>query len=441
MKNQFFLVEEERKAADVRRQRDESAQIAAAEAENRRKEETNRIAAEQERRRKEEADKVVADTERKRKQAEAALIAEAERKRKEEVDRYAAEAERKQKAVQAAHTAERNKSFLYGMTAIVTTLLLIFFIGSLMLTSELKLKNGTSLDTVAISSGVQSPSTYTALNPNQNSPACSYCPEMVLVQGGSFQMGRADGEVDEKPVHRVSVSSFSMGKTEITVAQFRAFIYDKGYSTDSDKGRWSWVWSGSKYEKKNGVNWKFDAEGNIRSKSEYTHPVIHVSWNDATAYCGWLSRKTGKTYRLPTEAEWEYAAGNGSKHTKFSWGNGDPEGKKGGNVADENTKEKINWADYFKGYRGGYVYTAPVGSYDPNDFGLYDMTGNVWEWCSDWYNKDYYSVSSSQNPRGLHRALTARSAAAVGTMDLRAAASRAGAAAFRRTGAAALVFA
>jgi formylglycine-generating enzyme required for sulfatase activity len=153
---------------------------------------------------------------------------------------------------------------------------------------------------------------------------------------------------------------------------------------------------------KAGINWRFDAAGNLRNSEENTHPVIYVSWNDAQAYCDWLSKKTGKNYRLPSEAEWEYAAGNGNKHSKYSWGDGLPSGTKGGNVADEKAANKLNWtkneSNIFVGYDDGYVYTAPVGKYAPNELGLYDMTGNVWEWCLDWYDKNYYSTSSSRNP-------------------------------------------
>jgi formylglycine-generating enzyme required for sulfatase activity len=224
--------------------------------------------------------------------------------------------------------------------------------------------------------------------------------EMVFVKGGTFMMGSNDGEDDEKPVHQVTVSDFLMGKYEVTVAQFKAFIDATGYETDADKSGGSYIWTGTTSEKKSGVNWSCDAAGNIRPTSEYNHPVIHVSWNDAVKYCEWLSQKTGKNYRLPSEAEWEYAAGNGSQHTKYSWGGGTPNGKQGGNVADETAKAKFGWTGTFENYTDGFAYTAPVGSFNPNAFGLYDMTGNVWEWCSDRYGSDYYKSSPATNPHG-----------------------------------------
>ncbi len=234
-----------------------------------------------------------------------------------------------------------------------------------------------------------------ALNP----PAPAFeVPVTVFVQGGTFRMGSEDGDSDEKPVHSVTVSSFNMGKFEITVAQFKAFVDDAGYNgkTDAETDGGSYVWTGSKWDKKAGINWRHDEEGATRTNLNY--PVVHVSWNDATAYCQWLSRKTGKNYRLPTEAEWEYAAGNGTKHTKYSWGNSDPSSSKGGNVADETAKSKFPSWTTFSGYSDGYVYAAPIGSFTANDFGIYDMTGNVWEWCGDW--KGEYSSSSQKDPTG-----------------------------------------
>ncbi len=221
---------------------------------------------------------------------------------------------------------------------------------------------------------------------------------MVLIPGGTFQMGSSEND-REKPVHSVTISSFYMGKFEVTVAEFRAFIEDKNYQTDAEREGCSYGYEGTTWKSIKGRNWRHDPEGNPAPDDQ---PVINVSWNDVTEYCKWMAQKTGLLYRLPTEAEWEYAAGNGTKHNKYSWGDGDPVGKKGGNVADKSLKTKIpDWPfGYFKTYSDGYSFTAPIGSFDPNTLGLYDMAGNVWEWCSDWYADDYYKYSPSEDPGG-----------------------------------------
>jgi formylglycine-generating enzyme required for sulfatase activity len=126
------------------------------------------------------------------------------------------------------------------------------------------------------------------------------------------------------------------------------------------------------------------------------HPVVCISWNDAQAFKEWLSRSSGKSYRLPTEAEWEYAARSGGKSYKYSWGNGAPSG----NIADKSLKRRFSDLAIWDGYDDGYVYTAPVGRFQANNLGLYDMTGNVWEWCQDWYGEKYYSESPKDNPQG-----------------------------------------
>jgi len=227
---------------------------------------------------------------------------------------------------------------------------------------------------------------------------------MVPIKGGTFQMGSDDGGSNEKPIHSVTLGDFYLGRTEVTVAEFKAFVDAKYYQTDAEKDGWSYAWNGKEWAKMNGVTWRDDVEGNRRPESDYNHPVIHVSWNDAQAFCRWMTEKTGRSYRLPTEAEWEYAAGNGAKHHQYSWGNGKPTGKKGGNVRDESAAKKFNWDrndnNIFVGYDDGFATTAPVGSFDANELGLCDMSGNVWEWCADWYGSDYYKSSPSANPTG-----------------------------------------
>jgi formylglycine-generating enzyme len=129
------------------------------------------------------------------------------------------------------------------------------------------------------------------------------------------------------------------------------------------------------------------------------HPVVNVSWNDAVAFCQWLSRKEGKTYRLPTEAEWEYACRAGTI-TRYCCGD-DPETLVSfGNVADAAAKKKYpDWTHVIKG-NDGYVFTSRVGSFQPNPFGLYDMHGNAWQWCADWYDPKYYANSPAGDPKG-----------------------------------------
>ena len=212
-------------------------------------------------------------------------------------------------------------------------------------------------------------------------------PEMVFVKGGTFQMGSNDGNDDEKPVHTVTVSDFWMGKYEVTVAEFEKFIVETGYQTEDDLFAINWAKttkqiyeftkSFDKIPENEGFTWKRDENGKVRKEGECdNYPVINISWNDAVAYCEWLSRKTGKKYRLPTEAEWEYAArgGNISKGHKY--------------VGSDNIDE-VGWYDKNSGGRIHYI-----GQKKPNELGLFDMSGNVREWCSDWGDKLYYTIGS-----------------------------------------------
>ena len=209
--------------------------------------------------------------------------------------------------------------------------------------------------------------------------------EMVAVKGGTFTMGctsEQGGECDndEKPTHSVTLSDYYIGKYEVTVAQFRAFINETGYQTDADKNGGSYIWNGSQWVLKSGVNWRCGADGRVRSSSEDNHPVIHVSWNDAKAFYEWLSRKTGANFRLPTEAEWEYAARGGNKSRGYKY-------------SGSNNIGSVAWYSDNSGST-----THQVGTKSPNELGIYDMTGNVWEWCSDWYGD--YSSGSQTNPQG-----------------------------------------
>jgi len=212
--------------------------------------------------------------------------------------------------------------------------------------------------------------------------------ELVLIKGGDFIMG-ADPRMachdDFSPPHKVHVDSFYLGTTEVTVGQFRKFVSATGYVTEAEKEGWSHSWYVSE---KQGFSWKKDD-----FKQTENHPVIHITWNDAVAFCQWVGA------RLPTEAEWEYAAGNGSAHTKYSWGNDPPLGKSGGNIYDKSAW-KVLRITLEPEYDDGFAFTAPVGSFLANSFGLFDMSGNVFEWCSDWYKEDYYASCPSVNPKG-----------------------------------------
>ena len=191
--------------------------------------------------------------------------------------------------------------------------------------------------------------------------------EFIYVKGGTFQMGDqfSEGSDDELPVHPVRVNDFYMSKYEITFDQYDAFCEATGKDKPGD-GDWG------------------------RGK----RPVIYVSWSDATAFSEWLSEQTREKIRLATEAEWEYAARERGKKVRF--GNGK-------NIADPTEINFNASADYKQSYSVAGEYrrkTLPVGTFRPNSLGLYDMSGNVWEWCRDRYGEDYYANSPEDNPKG-----------------------------------------
>ena len=197
--------------------------------------------------------------------------------------------------------------------------------------------------------------------------------EFVWVPKGCFQMGSNSGDDDEKPVHEVCVDGLWMGKFEVTRGQFREFVRQTGYRSEAETGGGAFIWTGSKWEKKAGYYWD-----KVGFDQDDSHPVVTVSWNDAQAFVKWLSGKGNGTFRLPTEAEWEYAARSGGRDETYS----------GGNDVD-----RVAWYGKNSGKK-----THAVGSKAPNGLDLYDMSGNVWEWVQDWYAKDAYQSHSRNNP-------------------------------------------
>ena len=179
-------------------------------------------------------------------------------------------------------------------------------------------------------------------------------PEMIPVEGGTFTLGdtEMEGEANEQPTHQVTLKAFSIAKTETTVAQWRTFCNATGRQMPETPS-WGWI---------------------------NTHPIVYVSWQEAVDYCDWLSDKTGELYRLPTEAEWEYAARGGNKSKGFKYSGA----------------QSIDAVGWFT--TNSNNQTQPVGIKRPNELGIYDMSGNAWEWCKDWYGP--YAAEAQTNPRG-----------------------------------------
>lgn len=241
---------------------------------------------------------------------------------------------------------------------------------------------------------------------------------MVWISAGEFWMGTDadDAWKDEKPAHRVRVDGFWIDATEVTNAQFQKFVDETQYLTTAERAptaeeilaqsppgtpappaellvpgslvftppddpvplddvsNW-WTWTP-------GANWRHPEGPDSDLTGREQHPVIHVSWDDAVAYAKWAGK------RLPTEAEWEYAARGGLDRAPYTWGDEAP----------SDSKPQANlWTGAFP-HRNtsadGYVRTAPVKSFPPNGYGLYDVAGNVWEWCADWYDRDLYTHRS-----------------------------------------------
>ena len=202
---------------------------------------------------------------------------------------------------------------------------------------------------------------------------CPACPEMVVVPAGSYRMGSPG--VTTGPVHEVTISaSFAIGRHEVTVAEFGQFVDATEYSAGSR----CYVYEKRKRVNRDGANWR-----NPGFSQSSRHPVVCLNSHDARAYAAWLSRRTGEDYRLPSESEWEYAARAGTS-TSWYWGEAESGQCLHANGADASTKERYPaWPWRIAPCHDGHVHTAPVGSFAPNNWGLHDMLGNVWEWTED----------------------------------------------------------
>ena len=234
---------------------------------------------------------------------------------------------------------------------------------------------------------------------------------MVLLPGGEFIMGADDAEGfpddGEGPVRPVRLRPFHIGTCAVTNHQFAAFIAATGYRTDAERVGWSYVfaaflpaalrkdaprpgetpwWCGV-----TGAFWQAPEGPGSSLDGRENHPVVHVSWNDATAYCRWAGK------RLPTEAEWEYAARGGLEQRRYPWGDGlTPDGQHRCNIWQGRFPVKNTGDD-------GYVGTAPADAFPPNGFGLQNVAGNVWEWCADWWTTRHPRTVPLTNPTGPRR--------------------------------------
>lgn len=233
--------------------------------------------------------------------------------------------------------------------------------------------------------------------------------KLIELKGGKFLMGKDDEEGfiqdGEGPAREITLGPLYIGETTVTNLQFYEFVKTTGYITEVERFGWSFVFIDllAEIDKEKdfqvaaqtpwwcafrGAKWNQPEGVGSQIKERMNHPVVHVSWNDAMAYCQW----SGK--RLPTEAEWEYAARGGMVQKRFTWGD---------DLMQDNTHHCNILQGNFPGYNSmedGYFGTAPVKSFVPNNFGLYNSSGNVWEWCNDWFSPDFHKNGPTVNPEG-----------------------------------------
>jgi formylglycine-generating enzyme required for sulfatase activity len=213
---------------------------------------------------------------------------------------------------------------------------------------------------------------------------CDNCPEMIVIPAGRFAMGASetDGErqARESPQHEVTIPEpFAVGKFEVTRGQFADFVADRGWKTQDACG----TYENEGWDLRPGRTWRDPG-----FPQDATHPVNCVTFDDARGYVAWLSEKTGHDYRLLSEAEWEYAARGGAT-TPFFFGEEEAALCQNANGADKSAQALSPTWTWANSCDDGHPFTAPVGTYRPNAFGLHDMTGNVWEWVSDCFHESY----------------------------------------------------
>lgn len=258
--------------------------------------------------------------------------------------------------------------------------------------------------------------------------------DMVLVPGGTFEMGSNAGHDDEAPVHHVTLKPFLLDRHEVTNRQFAAFVEATGFVTQAERdgAAWCYLKGESDFRYVDGANWRHPDGPGSSIADRMEHPVVCVSWNDARAYAKWAGK------RLPTEAEWEYAArSRGAQHVAANPNAPSPESSNAhaahqghsqrnrnepssGHPSSRSHEQRASHAAHASSesdtyvpaniWQGvwpeenklsdGFFGTAPVGSFEPNDVGVHDMVGNVWEWTADWYDAAYYRSSPADNPRG-----------------------------------------
>jgi len=250
--------------------------------------------------------------------------------------------------------------------------------------------------------------------------------KFVLVPAGEFMMGSDESPEalakaypqygrerflllgDEAPVHKVRITRpFYLGQYEVTVGQFKRFLAASGYTPEAEAdGTGGYGYNPAYDPAKSERGDAFDGRNpkyswrNPGFPQGDDHPVVNVTWNDAVAMSQWLSQQEGKKYRLPTEAEWEYACRAGTR-TRYYGGNDPQSLLRAANTFDADAKKNWpQWKAYALAGHDGFEFTAPVGSFAPNALGLYDMHGNAWEWVADWYDDDYYAKSPVDDPQG-----------------------------------------